>query len=128
MPDEALLEPAFLDPLHNFVGSLVLLEAWDHLDAPSAFPRGKQTEIPQDVQQPLWLQQVEELIAHFTQPDLAGNGIGIVLHPPWRPMLQRAAHASVIELLSFCGKGQDVGHEELRHCILIHLMNLRSPI
>ena len=124
VPDQTLLGIALYHAGHHQVSALVLLIAADDLDAPVLLVGGEQGEVLQDVQHHMGAQHGADGTLHVRQRPL-----GLVLaFVPWPPDIDGHAHRAVAIALTLGGKGEDVGHEHLRHALFIAVVDVAGPV
>ena len=124
MPDQALLGIALDHAGHHQVSAFVLLITADDLDAPVLLVGGEQGEILQDVQHHMGAQHGTDGTLHVRKRSL-GLVLALVPRPP---DIDGHAHRAVAIALALGGKGEDVGHEHLRHALFIAVVNVAGPV
>ena len=128
VPDQTLLDLAEQHPLDDQVGRLELLEPGDDLDLAVLLVGGVDREEPQELQHCRRLEDALDRLLDGDQADLRRSVVVGRLLAPRTPQLDRHADRAVAEVLALGGEREHVGHEELRHALLVVVVDLRSTV
>ena len=115
-------------PVDDQVGCLELLEPGDDLDLAVLLVGGVDREEAQEVQHRRRLEDAFDSLLHCSKPDLRRSvRVGLLLAPR-PPKFNRHADGAVAEVLALGGEGEHVGHEELRHVLLVVVVDLSGAV
>ena len=126
VPDQALLRVAGHDALDDLVRRLVLLVAGDDLDPALLLVGGEGGEVARAGRARRCGRSID--VDRLLEPAAAPAVSAVGLDAPRPPELDRQPDRAVAELLALGGEREDVGHEELRHVLLVVVVHLERAV